>query len=1292
MNKYLPKLFSTTLIFALMMSMLSIVHPVFADNSAQSLPFSQDWSNTGLITTNDDWSGVSGIIGYRGDGLASAGTDPQTVLADGSATPVDVNANQANPSTFATGGVSEFEITDPVIALQGSGTADAPHIVIYLNTTGQSGINISYNVRDIDGAVDNAVQQVALQYRVGNSGNFTNIPAGYIADATTGPSLATLVTPVNVSLPSAVDNQPDVQIRIITADAAGSDEWIGIDDIVIAISGGPTNPSGAGASVPSTVAPGDPALLTVSVTPGTNPASTGLAVSCDLSAIGGSATQSFFDDGSNGDVTGADNIFSFQATVDSGTSEGAKNLPCSITDTEARNGNASIGLTVQEPVAIVINELLADPDATNGDANGDGTVNTTDDEFVEIVNAEASSLDISGWTLSDSVSVRHTFPSNTVIPASCSIVVFAAGTPTGAFGQSVVQVASSGQLGLNNAGDTVTLNNGTSNVASYTYGSEGGDNQSLTRDPDVTGDPLVKHATATGSGGALFSPGTMIDGSQFAGCPAEKKIHEVQGNGSASPLVGQTVIIEGIVVGDFQDGASGTNGDFNGFHIEEEDADADADPLTSEGIFVFDGSSPSVNVAIGDLVRVQGKVSEFNNLTEITSFTGVTVLSSGNPLPTAATLSLPVTNVNDFEAYEGMLVTFPQALVISEYFNFDRFGEIVLTSERHLTPTAEFEPGPDSIQAAADFLLDKITLDDGRSNQNPDPAIHPNGNVFDLTNLFRGGDTVANVTGVMDFSFGLYRIQPTQGADYTSVNPRTAQPADVGGNLKVSSFNVLNYFTTIDTGAFICGPAGDQECRGADDANELARQRAKIVAAISTINADVIGLLEIENNPGDVPTADLVSGLNDVLGAGTYDYIATSAIGTDAIRVAMIYKPASVTPLGSYAVLDTTIDPRFIDTKNRPTLAQTFMDNSTGGVFTVAINHLKSKGSDCNDVGDPDTGDGAGNCNLTRKAAAEALVDWLATDPTGSGDSDFIIIGDLNSYDKEDPIDAIKAGPDDVAGTGDDYTDMVFQFQGEDAYSYVFDGQVGYLDHALASASLVSQITGVADWHINSDEADLIDYDTTFKLPAQDAINAPDAYRSSDHDPVIIGLSLTPPPPPLPQCGGQDATVYVDENGVIVGGPLNGQVYNGNLIGTNADDVIIGTDGHNTIFALDGNDIVCALDGNDAVFGGSGNDTVYAGAGNDVVFGLLGNDTINGEDGKDSLFGGDGEDTLDGGADKDILDGGLGNDTLSGSDGSDILHGDRGNDTLNGGANSDICNGGAGNDTSSSCEIKIQIP
>jgi predicted extracellular nuclease len=306
-----------------------------------------------------------------------------------------------------------------------------------------------------------------------------------------------------------------------------------------------------------------------------------------------------------------------------------------------------------------------------------------------------------------------------------------------------------------------------------------------------------------------------------------------------------------------------------------------------------------------------------------------------------------------------------------------------------------------------------------------------------------------------------------------------------------------------------CGPLQNVECRGADSdqPDEFTRQRTKLLAALAGLNADIIGLNEIENTPGVEPLANIVAGLPG------YAYIDTGVIGTDAIRVGLIYKPAKVQPVGAFKLLTTAVDPRFLDTKNRPSLAQTFQDLSTGARFTVVVNHFKSKGSDCNDVGDPDTGDLQGNCNLTRKAAAQALVDWLATDPTGSGDPDFIIMGDLNSYAKEDPVKAIQVGADDQAGTADDFTNLIEKYQGKYAYSYVFDGQAGYLDHALASASLTAQVKGATDWHINADEPDVLDYDTTFKPPSQDALYEPNAYRSSDHDAVVVGLSLDGAPP-----------------------------------------------------------------------------------------------------------------------------------------------------------------------------------
>ena len=603
-------------------------------------------------------------------------------------------------------------------------------------------------------------------------------------------------------------------------------------------------------------------------------------------------------------------------------------------------------------------------------------------------------------------------------------------------------------------------------------------------------------ASGTGSGTTTVWRLDEVEFFESTGGPAViTPIHDIQGAGAASPLDGTVVSIEGVVVGDFQNNGEIDNGDLNGFFVQEQDTEIDTDPLTSEGIFVFDGGS-SVDVKVGDVVQVTGEVDEYFDLTEVTNVSAVTVLDSGASV-TAAELTLPVTSLDDFERVEGMWVTFPQALTISEYFNFDRFGEIVLTDGRQNQPTAVVEPGGAANALAAAQALSRITLDDGRTSQNPDPAIHPNGNEFTLTNTFRGGDLVENATGVLTYGFDLYRLHPTQGADVTAINPRTAAPDAVGGNIKVASFNVLNYFTTLNS-------------RGANDANEFDRQRAKIIAALAALEADVVGLIEIENNTDAI--VDLVTGLNNELGSTVYEFVDTGVIGTDEIKVAFIYKSETVSPVGSYAILDSSVNARFLDTKNRPALAQTFARSGSTAAVTVVVNHLKSKGSDCADVGDPDLGDGAGNCNLTRQAAAQALVDWLATDPTGSGDPDYLIIGDLNAYDEEDPIDAILAGADDTLGTSDDYTDLVFQFQGPEAYSYVFDGKIGYLDHALAGAALAPQVTGTTVWHINADEPDILDYDTSFKQDAQDALYEANAYRSSDHDPVVIGLDLNAPP------------------------------------------------------------------------------------------------------------------------------------------------------------------------------------
>jgi uncharacterized protein len=602
-------------------------------------------------------------------------------------------------------------------------------------------------------------------------------------------------------------------------------------------------------------------------------------------------------------------------------------------------------------------------------------------------------------------------------------------------------------------------------------------------------------------------------------------IYAIQGSGPSAAITGN-VTTQGVVVGDFEGTAANS-----GFFLQ--DATGDDNASTSDGIFVFTGNSDLVSV--GQVVRVTGFARERFNQTTINgsnsntaAVTAGNIVQCGTASVSATDVNLPFATADAPERYEGMLVRLPQQLVIAEYFNYDRFGEIVLAKpldgeSRPFTGTAIDEPGAAAQTRNTANTLSRITLDDNQSTQNPPVLRHPNGQPFSLTNSFRGGDLVQNTVGVLAFDFSLYRIFPTDGAEYTAVNARPSVAPTTGGRLTVAAQNTLNFFLTLDTtasdsGPGPCGANRDLDCRGADadQPDEFKRQRDKLLATLAGLNADVIGLNEIENTPSVSPLGDpsrgIVAGLNSMPGVGTYSFIDTGVIGTDAIRVGMIYRPDVVTPVGAFQVLDSRDDARFIDTKSRPALAQTFEENATGARFTVVVNHLKSKGSACTDVGDPDLLDGQGNCSQTRRAAAEALVDWIATDPTGSGDPDFLIIGDLNSYAMEDTIDEIKAGSDDTAGTGDDFTNLIRQYQGVYAYSYVFDGMSGYLDHALASSTLTPQVTGAAEWHINADEPDILDYDTSFKPPEQDALYEPKAYRASDHDSVLVGLDLDAAP------------------------------------------------------------------------------------------------------------------------------------------------------------------------------------
>jgi predicted extracellular nuclease len=647
----------------------------------------------------------------------------------------------------------------------------------------------------------------------------------------------------------------------------------------------------------------------------------------------------------------------------------------------------------------------------------------------------------------------------------------------------------------------------------------------------------VAATTVVGTHAVVVEFATDDDPPQVTSCtiavtveapPTLTAIATVQGSGPASLLVGADVVVEGIVTSIFtrQDAP-------DGFFVQS--AVGDGDESTSDGIFVFcRGSCPTVTA--GDLVRVTGEVAEFFGMTQVDATTAkagrIAVVSSGNPLPVATPVTLPAGgSTHDeatFEPVEGMVVQFAGPLVVSEYFELAQFGQLVLSAdERPYQYTHDHAPSAPGYAAfLADLATRQIILDDDNNDNNdaishgPDEPYPYPSDGLSIHDRMRGGDTIEDLTGVLHWSFAgqtgtdAWRIRPIPGVEYTftAVNTATARPQDVGGDLRIASFNVLNYFATIDTAptnSGPCGPLGTLDCRGADSAAELVRQRAKIVSALVAIDADVVGLVEIHNDAGQ-SVDDLLRALNAAVGpARAYAAVETGTIGTDAIKVAFIYRPSTVEPIGDHAILDTSVDPRFLDDKNRPALVQTFAELATGERFTASINHFKSKGSSCADVGDPDRSDGQANCSVTRTQAAEALADFLATDPTDSGDADVIVMGDLNSYREERPIVALEANG---------YTDLIAASQGPDAYGYLFDGQLGYLDHALATASMTGQVTGATEWHINADEPPLFDYNDELLDPGEASFQRessalplyePNARRSSDHDPVVVGLDLS---------------------------------------------------------------------------------------------------------------------------------------------------------------------------------------
>ena len=1032
-------------------------------DTPQALPFTQNWANTGLITVDDDWSGVPGITGYRGDGLAiSTGTDPQTVVADGSSTPVDVNANETNPNTFTTGGVAEFEIADPTVALQGSGTADAPHLVIAVNTTGFNTVTVAYVLRDVDGSADNAVQPVALQYRVGESGNYSNIAAGFVADASTGPSLAVLTTSVTAVLPADAANQAVVHVRVITADAVGSDEWIGIDDITITgtpttipTNQSPTITCPADFSTPEGIAA--QRIVTASDPDGTvtdfshtvEPASSSITLVNEVAEsedppAPGSATI---------DVAATTPPDTYTVTVTATNNDPTPQSASCIIEVTVIPSNAPVVIDCGPSVATLEGDATT---ATVTASDADGTVTS-------IVIASPDPLP-SGITFGETTEESDTSAASVVVtvgalttPGTYVLTMEATNDDDAETPQSETCELT---ITVHEEGVQIWEIQGASHISPYNGDAVTGVDGIVTA---VSGigfwmtDPIPDGDVRTSDGIFVFR------------------------DASTKPAVGEHVTVSG-TVSEFRPGGSGTGN------------------LTTTQI---GGQNNFIVLSTGNTLPVQiigaGGRTPPTQLIHPGSPTG----SAEDP---AAGYDPATRGIDFYESLEGMYVRLVDPLAVGPR---NRFGEIAVVVDDGANAGPFTARGGLYIRPT-DFNPERMILDDVLA---PTPTVNV------------GDEFTADINAVVDYGFGNYKFLVTASpvrVDNGLAREVTAAPAT--GQLAVATFNVENLGGTDPQDKYDALAAqivnnlrapdliGIEEVTDNDGfantgISDATTTWTRLIAAIAAAGGPAYQYRQIDpvhNADGGAPGANIRVGflfrtdrgltfVDRPGGTSTNETSVSAAGGSPALT----FSPGRIG----------TDDRAFLET--RKSLAGEF--RFRGQTIFVVVNHFSSKNGDDplfgryqppvreTEFADPSA---AADSDGWRWGQAQVINNFVDSVLAADSNAAVIVLGDINDFHFSDTVRILTGEAQDVGGrsvvaTGASpvLTTLFDVLPENERYSYVFDGNSQVLDQILVSGSVLARSPAYDVVHINSEFA----------------------TQTSDHEPSVmrVALGVADPEPPV---------------------------------------------------------------------------------------------------------------------------------------------------------------------------------